>query len=107
MPSPFYQAAFHRPVEDVDADGQVIQRYTLAFNDRANILFLRGTEAVMQARLASKSPAIVSIRDSVNARLVTSEWQVITAQGTFECREDPRPSKDSRRWLEILVERVG
>ena len=45
--------AFYEPFEDVDPDGQVIQDWILRFTLAAHVLYLRGSEAVMQARLQS------------------------------------------------------
>lgn len=103
MPSPFYRATFRNPVSERDEDGQIIQRYDDAFNDRVEIKFLRGTEAVMQARLNSRSPVILTVRNSSQARAVTSEWTVEANGKLYDLKEDPRPT-ENRRWLEMLAE---
>ncbi len=100
------RATFQRPVEAVDADGQVVHSYVTAFVTWAHVRWLRGGESVMQSRLASRSPAILTIRAHDQARAVTSEWRVVIDGRTFEAKEDPCESQD-RAMLELLVERVG
>lgn len=97
------RAAFYEPFEDIDPDGQVIQDWLLRFTLAAHVLYLRGSEAVMQARMQSKNPAIITVRDTPGSRTITSEWRAEIAGKTYEIREDPRPSQD-RRLLEMLAE---
>ncbi|MDS9468698.1 phage head closure protein [Paracoccus sp. MBLB3053] len=84
------RAGFYEPVEEVDADGMIVQGWTLQFTCAAHIRYLRGSEAVMQARLQSKAPAVVTIRDFAAARQITSEWRVEIDDRTFDLKEDPR-----------------
>ncbi|UFS66567.1 head-tail adaptor protein [Paracoccus denitrificans] len=102
----FYRATFQEPFEDVDADGQVIQRYDARFQDRVTIRFLRGGEGVMQARLESRNPVVIGVRNSERARQVTSEWRVVIDGRAYDVKEDPRPT-ESRRDLEMLAEARG
>ena len=97
------RAAFYEPIEELDADGMLVQSWLLRFTLAAHVLYLRGSEAVMQARLQSKNPAIITVRKSSQARAITSEWRAEIAGKTYEIREDPRPSQD-RRLLEMLAE---
>ena len=96
-------ATFQSPVQSRDADGQLVQGWTDAFTAWTNVRYLRGTEAVMQARMQSRSPAILTIRSSAQARAVTSEWRAVIGGRVFEVREDPRPTPD-RAFLEMLAE---
>ena len=97
------RAAFYEPFEDTDPDGQVIQDWILRFTLAAHVLYLRGSEAVMQARMQSKNPAIITVRKSSQARAITSEWRAEIAGKLYDIKEDPRPSQD-RRLLEMLAE---
>ena len=96
-------AAFYEPFKSVDADGQVIQDWVLRFTVAAHVLYLRGSEAVMQARLQSKNPVIITVRASSQAHNITSEWRAKVDGRTFDIREDPRPDQRRRR-LEMLAE---
>lgn len=74
----------------------------------AGVQHLRGGEAVMQARLASRNPVIVTIRNSAQARRIASDWRVELRDrmGTvkaYELREDPRPAGQGAT-LEMLAE---
>ena len=100
------RAALLEPIEAVDADGQVIQSWRDRGTVWCNVRWLRGGESVMQARLASKSPAIVTMRASTLTRRVTSEWKLRIDGREYDAKEDPRET-DDRAFFEVLVERVG
>lgn len=104
--SPFYRATFQEPFEDEDADGQVVQRYDDRFQDRVTMRFLRGGESVLAARLESRSPVIIGVRNSARAREVTSEWRAVIDGKTYHVKEDPRETQD-RAFLEFLAEARG
>lgn len=97
------RAGFYEPEIYRDPDGGLIQDYILKFTAWANVHPLRGGEQVMQARLVSKNPAIITIRASNEARLITSEWRVQINGQWFDIKEDPRESQD-RAFLEMLAE---
>lgn len=102
------RATFSRR-ERVETDmGGALDQWMPQFEVWAAVKHLRGGEAVMQARLASRNPVIVTIRNSTQARRITSEWQVELRDRTgirkvYELREDPRPIERGA-YLEILVE---
>lgn len=100
------RATFQQPVEGRDADGMIVQRYDDQFTVWCHVRPLRGGEAVMQARLASRSPAILTVRASSDARRITSEWWAVIDGRTYHIREDWRESQD-RAWLEMLGEIVA
>lgn len=95
--------SFYEPFEDTDADGQVIQDWLLRFTCPVHVRHLRGGEEVMQARLQSKNPVIVTVRTCNQARAVTSEWRVSVGGKLYDIKEDPRPDQ-ARRLLEMLAE---
>lgn len=100
------RATLLEPIEAVDADGQLVQSWRERGTVWCNIRWLRGGESVMQARLASKSPAIVTVRASTLTRRVSSEWNLRIDGREFDAKEDPRET-DDRAFFEVLVERVG
>ncbi|MDW9855062.1 head-tail adaptor protein [Sinorhizobium meliloti] len=79
--------------------------WLLRFTVWGKRLFLRGGETVLAARLESRQPAILTIRDSKQAREITSDWRVVdTSDGrVYNIRENPKLS-DDRAFLEMLVE---
>lgn len=88
----------------VDGEGgEIIQGWMDRFTVWGAVKYLRGTEVVMQARMQSRRPAILTIRDSAQARLVTSEWHATIDGVVYQVREDPRPTED-RGFLEMLAE---
>ena len=95
--------------ESIEDDmGGTRDEWALQFVDWVGVKYLRGTEAVMQARLASRNPVIVTIRNSARARQITSEWRVTLRSRSgivlvAEVKEDPRPSEGDA-YLEFLAE---
>ena len=71
-----------------------------------NIVFMRGGEAVMSARLTARQPAILTLRNSSQARGIKPSDRVKNARTgeIFNIREKPRESKENRGFLEVLVE---
>lgn len=108
MPVLDYHASFSMR-ESVETDmGGTVDDWVPQFNEPANVRHLRGGESVMQARLASRNPVIVTIRNSERARQITSEWQVelrdrTGIRKTYQIKEDPRPS-EAGGLLEFLAE---
>ena len=100
------RATLLEPIEAVDADGQIVQSWRERGTVWCNVRWLRGGESVMQARLASKSPAIVTMRASTLTRRVTSEWKLRIDGREYDAKEDPRET-DDRAFFEVLVGRVG
>lgn len=70
------------------------------------IHFMRGGESVIAARLTARQPAILTIRDSAQARTIGPSDRVKNARTgeIFNIREQPRLSRDNRGFLEVLVE---
>ena len=103
-----YHAAFSAR-ESVETDmGGTQDEWIEQFVEWAGVKHLRGGESVMQARLASRNPAIITIRNSARARQITSEWMVRLRSRSgivkdYEVKEDPRPA-ESDGFLEFLAE---
>lgn len=103
-----YQAVFSAR-ESVETDmGGTEDAWLVQFIEWAAVKHMRGGESVMQARLASRNPVIITVRNSARARRITSEWQAELRDRTgirkiYQIKEDPRPSEDSG-FLEMLAE---
>lgn len=70
------------------------------------IEYSRGGESVMAARLTARQPAILTVRNTSDARQVEPNWRVKDARTgeIFNIRETPREAKESRGFLQMLVE---
>lgn len=97
------RVVFQQAVTIRDPDGMLIQGWQDWFALWCHVRYLRGSEAVMQARLVSKAPVILTVRASAESRAITSEWRAVIAGVTFDLKEDPRPSEDGG-FLEMLAE---
>lgn len=81
--------------------GQWVARYECA----ARLVFQRGGESVMAARLEGRSPATLTIRASRMARTINSDWRArnIHTEELWAIREITHTEK--RDYLNILVEK--
>ena len=100
------RATFQRPFEERDADGMLVQRYDAQFTVWTHVRFLKGGETVMQSRMQSKSPVILTVRRSPDTERITSEWRAVIDGRVYEVREDWRPTED-RLFVEMLAEARG
>lgn len=97
------RARFLKPDQRPDPDGNIIQGYIEQFSVAANVQPLRGGEEIMQARMQSKAPAIITVRASSQSRQITSEWRIRIDGREYDVKEDPRESQN-RAFLEMLAE---
>lgn len=100
------RATLLEPVEATDADGQVVQSWTDRGTVWCNWTPRRGGEGVMQARVESRNPAIITVRASALTRRITNEWRVRIDGREFEVKEDPTETPD-RAFLEFYAETRG
>ena len=95
--------------ESIEDDmGGTRDEWVLQFVEWVGVKYLRGGESVMQARLASRNPVVIVIRNSERARQITSEWQVELRSRSgvtkvYAVKEDPRPASNDA-FLEMLCE---
>ena len=61
----------------LDADGQPLGAYSERLKAAAGVRVLRGTEAVMQARLGGVQPIEVTVLASASARTITTAWRIL------------------------------
>lgn len=91
------------PVISGDADGRQIQSRAARGTVWANVRPLRGGESVMQSRMASRNPAIITVRASSVTRRITNEWRALVDGKEYDIKEDPRETQ-GRAMLEFLAE---
>ena len=91
------------PVQD--GYGNTISgEWELQFEARCGLTYLKGSEAVIASRLEAKSPVVIAIRNSSNARAITHEWRARDTRtgAIYQIKEQPRPS-ENRSMLEMLA----
>lgn len=103
---------FEAPKEISNGAGNFVDGFEPQFTVAASVLPLRGGEDVMASRLQGVQPAIVTIRNSTQARRITSAWRSVDPRAgmnehgkpnlVFQVKEPPRVS-DDRSMLEMLV----
>lgn len=96
---------FERSGEADDGAGNTLTTWVHQFTAATNRKWLRGGESVMAARLENRQTAILTIRNSAQARQIDNDWRAVDRRDgrVYNVRETPRESDDSA-WLELLVE---
>lgn len=97
---------FEKRAEMDDGYGNTVAgAWELQFTVAAKRAFRRGGEQVLAARLQARQPAIITIRNSRQARQITAEWRAVDDRtGTvFAIREEPTET-DDQLFLEMLAE---
>lgn len=97
--------SFQERVEVDDGHGNTRGAFQEVFRDWGGFKFLRGGEGVVEARLASKQPAILTLRCTQQAKAIEPHWLVVAGGRSYEVKEQPRQT-DDRMYLELLVEAV-
>ncbi len=92
-------------IESEDGYGNKRGDFQEVFREWGSFLYLRGGEGVTESRLASKQPAILTLRSTAQAKTIAPHWRVVAGGREYEVQEHPRLTED-RMYLEILVESV-
>lgn len=100
-----YRLKFSKRIEQEDGFGNTVSDWHDEFEAHCGITFLKGSEAVMGARLEARAPVIIMIRNSANARAITAEWRATDVRRgmIYQIKETPRPTDDRSAW-EMLAE---
>lgn len=87
-----------------DELNRAIGPWRAVFKRQAQVTWLRGSEAVMQARLQSSQPVVVTVRDSAAIRNVDASWRLTILRRPNEhfSITGVSPSKDAG-FLDILA----
>jgi SPP1 family predicted phage head-tail adaptor len=93
---------FAKRTDSDDGYGNVNAEFVTRFTAAARIMPLRGGEDVMAARLAGKQPMLITVRRSVAALEVTTDWQATDARnGAIYNIRTVSPSEDK-----ILIDMI-
>ena len=87
-----------------DANGDPLGPFADVATRRAEIVYLRGGEPVMEQRLQGVQPAVVAVYADSVTRTITNAWRLVddrTGQ-VHEITAPPTVTTD-RRWVEILT----
>ena len=95
---------FQSRAEVSDGYGNTNADWAKQFESRVSVRYLRGSEAVMAARLEGRQPVIVTVRNSDQVQEVTPGWRVLVNGVAYNIREPLRPTDQRRRNLEFLAE---
>lgn len=72
----YEEVAFDAPTATDNGQGGMILGWVQKFCTRAAFKYLRGGEAVMQARLVGQQTVVVTIRANPTSRSITPEWRM-------------------------------
>lgn len=104
----FERVAFDAPHKIDDGYGGKMDGWAsddAATKVHAHFRYLRGGETVQAARLSGRQPVVVTIRNSVHARLIDATWRMrdLSTGVQYNIRSGPIRSSD-RQFLEFTVE---
>jgi head-tail adaptor len=71
----YYKLAFDKRQDEEDEYGNVVSSWVEQFQRRARFVLLRGSEAVMQGRLAGRQTIEVQVRKDQATKLIDHDWQ--------------------------------
>lgn len=97
-------ASFKRSVSAPDEYGNKVDGFEEVFREWAKVKPMKGGEGVFESRLASRQPAILTVRAISAVEVVDSDWQVVAGGSVWDIKEPPRLTED-RQYFEMLVER--
>lgn len=95
-----------RAVKTDDGYGGQTETWTDYLTLPAAITYSRGGETVIAARLQAQQPAILRVRNFAASRDIKPTDRAVNARTgeVFNIREYPREARDSRGYLEFLVQ---
>lgn len=97
---------FEKRQEVENGAGNFVAGFVAQFECAAHVMWMRGTEAVMAARLESRQPAILTIRVCEQAKQIGNDWRAVDVRDprrVYNIRELPRETED-RAFFEMLAE---
>lgn len=100
-----YRLAFDAPVESVNATGGQVtgwqERIAAVW---AQMIFLRGGEAVIAARLVGRQPAVVKVWASAATRAIDTDWRMRDLRSGVIYAIRSKVVSDDRSMVELTVE---
>lgn len=63
-----------------DANGDRLGGWEEGFTVPAELVWLRGSEGAVEARLQGRQPVVIRIRDESRTRGITSAWRAVNAR---------------------------
>lgn len=100
-----FSIALDAPTETPNGQGGILQGWAQRYTCAAHVRFLRGSEAVISARLAGRQPVVITVRNCAAARACAVDWRIrdMRSGTVYNVKAAPVPSQN-RAWLEILAE---
>ena len=71
-----YQVALLKREDVDDGMGNTVSDWVEQFQTRGEYIHLRGSEAVMAARLQGKHTQVIRVRNSSNTQLISTDWML-------------------------------
>lgn len=99
--------AFEVREEVDDGYGNTVGSWVEAFRLQARIMPLKGSEAVLAARLEGQQPVIITVRYSPRSLKITSDWKARDVRTGFEyaITSPPANMDESQKFIDIMAVR--
>jgi hypothetical protein len=104
----FHQVAFDAPLSSPDGAGGVETDWSAAedaYSCRAEFIYQRGSEAIEAARLSGRAIIKVKIRQSADARGITTDWRMRDVVNGVVYNIIEVDGGTDRQWIWIVAER--
>lgn len=84
--------------------GNTESEFVEQFTRRAGLVYLRGTETVIAARIEGRQPIVVRVRkDSLTATIAT-DWRMRDTRSSVEYAIKSIAETPDRKWIDVVVE---
>lgn len=89
-----------------DGYGNVEGDFATVFTRQAQIIPLKGGEAVMAARLTGTQPIIIRVRRDSQTRQIEADWRAVDerTEEVYALKSPPTDMEDRGAYLDILAE---
>lgn len=99
----FDRLALDEPTSETDPFGGTTEGWSEVFQARATIIYQRGGESVEAARLTGRPIYKVQIRQSADARRVTTDWRTRDVRRGTEYNITEVDAITDRKWAWLVI----
>jgi len=88
-----------------DANGERLGPWEDVFSVPAELIWLRGSEAAVEARLQGRQPVVIRVRDEDRTRALTSAWRAVNARNVAQVFDVKSAAPDRERgFISVMAE---
>lgn len=100
-----HRFAFGERVVSSDGYGNEVTDFADRFTVWAGVTYLRGSEAVIAARLEGRQPVVIRVRQSTQTRQISTDWRASDARSGEVYNIRSIVPTDDQAFFDITAER--